>query len=38
MGELQINNELSEEQVVNITAFLKALTADVEDEYKENKK
>jgi cytochrome c peroxidase len=38
MGKLQVQKELSEEQVVNITAFLKALTADVKDEYKENKK
>ena len=35
MGKLQVNNELSEEDVTNITAFLKALTADVGDEYKE---
>lgn len=35
MGKLQIANELSEEDVQSITAFLKALTADVDDEYKE---
>jgi len=35
MGKLQVANELSEEDVQYITAFLKALTADVDDEYKE---
>lgn len=38
MGKLQIANELDEDGVKNITAFLKALTADVDDEYKELKK
>lgn len=36
MGELQIANDLSEEDVQRITTFLKALTADVEEEYKRN--
>ena len=36
MGELQVQNELSEEDVTNITAFLKSLTADVDDKYKQN--
>lgn len=35
MGKLQITNELSEEDVQSITAFLKALTADVDDEFKQ---
>ncbi|HLV40685.1 MAG TPA: cytochrome c peroxidase [Brumimicrobium sp.] len=35
MGKLQINNELSEEDVQSITTFLKALTADIDDEYKQ---
>ncbi len=35
MGKLQVANELTEQEVQNITAFLKALTADVEDKYKQ---
>ncbi|PWH85531.1 cytochrome-c peroxidase [Brumimicrobium oceani] len=35
MGKLQVANELTEEEVQSVTAFLKALTADVDDEFKE---
>lgn len=35
MGKLQVANELTEDEVQSVTAFLKALTADVDAEYKE---
>lgn len=34
MGKLQVNKELSEEDVKSIATFLKALTQDVDDKYK----
>lgn len=35
MGNIQIQNKISEEDVQSITAFLKALTADVDDKWKQ---
>lgn|SRR5690554_200903 len=35
MGDLQVLNDISDEDVKSITAFLKALTADVDDQWKE---
>ncbi len=35
MGKLQLDKELSEEDVASITAFLKTLTAEVDEKYKE---
>lgn len=35
MGELQVINDISDEDVKSITTFLKALTADVDEQWKE---
>lgn len=35
MGSIQLANKISEEDVQSITTFLKSLTADVDDKYKE---